>query len=555
MDRFLQTPPETPDAWRSDRALRESLRWHLGDEILAEVEPDLAAMGELATRPSTVALTLQADKEPPVHVPYSAWGERIDEINVSPAYTELGRLGVEAGVTALPYEDSELKENARVVWAGLILLWAPSSAMYGCPIAMTDAAARTLLVHGDETHSDVVRRLTTRDYSEAWTSGQWMTETAGGSDVGRTGTVARRGADGLWRLHGTKWFTSSTTSETALTLARPEGAPEGSRGLGLFRVNRFLDDGSRNAIVVRRLKDKLGTRALPTAELELEGAIAWPVGDPSDGGGVRRISTMLNLTRIHNALGATGAMARGLAIVRSFAKVRTVFGEPLHTLPAHKATLADLSVDYAGCLALAMKCCALTGRAEQGMASDHELALLRGLTPLTKLATARWAVADAAEMMEALGGVGYCEDSGMPALVRDVHVMPIWEGTTNVLSLDLLRAEHRNGAIGAVLEDAARMAERVGTHASVDEPAGLVKDAVAALTELTQRAMEDPASAQSWARSLAMSLARVYACAALCEQGAWAAASGDLATAGAARRFAERGLIVPPPPDLDLAFA
>jgi acyl-CoA dehydrogenase len=555
MDGFLQTPPKTPDAWRSDRALRESLEWHLGRDVLAIVEPELAAMGELATRASTVALTLQAQKEPPVHVPYSAWGERIDEITVSPAYEELGRIGVEAGVTALPYEDSELKENARVVWGGLMVLWAPSSAMYGCPIAMTDAAARTLLVHGDDTHAEVVRRLTTRDSSEAWTSGQWMTETAGGSDVGRTGTIARRDDDGRWRLSGTKWFTSSTTSETSLTLARPEGAPEGSRGLGLFRVNRFLDDGSRNAIVVRRLKDKLGTRAVPTAELELEGALAWPVGDPLDGGGVRRIATMLNLTRIHNALGATGAMARGLSMARSFAQVRTVFGEPLHTLPAHRATLADLAVDYAACLALVMKCCALTGRAEQGMATDHELALLRGLTPLTKLATARWAVDGSAEMMEALGGVGYCEDSGMPALVRDAHVLPIWEGTTNVLSLDLLRAEHRSGAIRALLDDAAEGAERVGSDANVAEAAARVKDAVITLTESMKRALDDPATAQAWARSLAMSLARTYACATLCAQGAWAASSGNHATAGAARRLAERGLIGPPPADLDLSFA
>jgi hypothetical protein len=242
-------------------------------------------------------------------------------------------------------------------------------------------------------------------------------------------------------------------------------------------------------------------------------------------------------------------------MARSFAQVRTVFGEPLHTLPAHRATLADLAVDYAACLALVLKCCALTGRAEQGMATDHELALLRGLTPLTKLSTARWAVEDSAEMMEALGGVGYCEDSGMPALVRDVHVMPIWEGTTNVLSLDLLRAEHRSGAIGAVLADAEETAERVLGQAAVAEPAARVKEAVTNARESVARAMEDPAIAQAWARSLAMTLARTYACAALCEQGAWAAQRDALATAGAARRLAERGLIGVGPPDLDLAFA
>lgn len=554
MERFLQAPPEIPDAWAGDRALRESIAWHLGDEVMAEAESQLAAMGELATRPETIALALRADKETPLHVPYSPWGERIDDIRVSPAYLELGRIGVEAGVTALPYEDGELKDKARVVWAGLILLWAPSSAMYGCPVAMTDAAARTLLVHGDESHADVVRRLTTRDYDEAWTSGQWMTETAGGSDVGRTGTVARRGPDGTWRLYGTKWFTSSTTSETALTLARPDGAPEGSRGLALFRVDRFLEDGSRNAIVVRRLKDKLGTRALPTAELELEGAIAHPVGDPLEGGGVRRISTMLNITRIHNALGSVGSMARGLAFARSFARVRSVFGAPLHTLPAHRATLGDLATDYAAALALALKCCALTGRAEQGMASDDDLSLLRGLTPVAKLATARWAVDDAAEAMEAIGGVGYCEDSGMPALVRDTHVMPIWEGTTNVLSLDLLRAEQKDGALTAILDDAVEITRRVDRSDAVQTVAEDVREAVASLRSLIRVAFADVSEAQRSARTIALSAARIYACALLCEQGGWAAGRGSDATAKAAHRVAQRGLLAPPPPDPALAF-
>ena len=554
MANFLQPPPEVPDAWAADAALREALAWHLGDELLREATPYLEEMGRVATDPATIALALQADKEPPVHIPYSAWGQRVDEIKVSPAYYELGRVGVEAGVTSLPYEETQFKDKARVFWAGMMLLWAPSSAMYGCPVAMTDAAARTLLLHGGEDHADVVDRLTTRDFTRAWTSGQWMTETAGGSDVGRTGTVARQDERGDWRLYGTKWFTSSTTSETALTLARPEGAPEGSKGLALFRVDRVLENGERNSIVVRRLKDKLGTRALPTAELELEGALAHPVGDPLDGGGVRRISTMLNITRIHNALGSAGAMGRGLSIARAFARVRTVFGAPLHTLPAHQATLADLATNYAAALALVLRCCALTGKAEQGTATDDELAILRGLTPVTKLATARWAVEDAAEAMEALGGVGYCEDSGMPALVRDTHVMPIWEGTTNVLSLDLLRAEQRSGALTALIADASDMAQRAESSEVVSGAARGVRSAIELITTRVGALATDLELAQAEARSMALSVARIYACALLCAQGAWAATSGDGTTALAASRLVERGLVVPSSPDLRLAF-
>jgi alkylation response protein AidB-like acyl-CoA dehydrogenase len=543
MTDFLQTPPRLRNAWTSDRQLRETIHFHLGDELFRLAEAELKSVGEIATRSETIALARQAESEPPVHIPYSAWGERIDEIRVSPAYIELGRLGVEAGVTALPYEDSPYASAARVVWAGLLALWGPSSALYSCPVAMTDGAARTLLEHGDLDDISVVGRLTTRDFATAWTSGQWMTETAGGSDVSRTGTVARRGEDGTWRLHGTKWFSSATTSEMALTLARPEGAPEGSRGLSMFRIERSLPDGSRNAIRVRRLKEKLGTRALPTAELELEGAVAYPIGDPYDGGGLRRIATMLNITRIHNSLGASGGMGRGLAYARAYAEVREVFGHPLHQMPAHRATLTSIAVDYAAALALTLRCCELLGKLEHGSASDHEIALLRGLTPLSKLATAKWAVAAAAEVMESIGGVGYCEDSGIPAYVRNSHVLPIWEGTTNVLSLDFLRAAARSGALEAIETDVASTFGSLKGDGPFD-PSLIAAQVQGSLGEVMGRArsaIEDDRG-QFWVRWIALGIASAYACTRLLAQGEWAARRGDARTVSAAMLMLNRGL-------------
>ncbi|MGH2746645.1 MAG: acyl-CoA dehydrogenase family protein [Actinomycetota bacterium] len=552
MEGFLQTPPRLSDAWATDPTLREGLRWHLGDEFFAAAEPELQEMGRLSTSDDVLALAAQAEREPPQHIPYSAWGDRIDEIRVSDAYYELGRIGIEAGVTALPYEKTPYEESARLVWAGLLALWSPSSGMYSCPVAMTDAAARTLIVNGDA--PEIVERLTTRDFERAWSSGQWMTETAGGSDVGRTGTVARRDESGAWRLYGTKWFTSATTSEMALTLARPEGAPEGARGLALFRINRMLDDGTRNAILVRRLKDKLGTRSLPTAELELQGAIAHPIGDPLEGGGVRRISTMLNITRIHNAIGSIASLARGLASARAYARVREVFGRPLHEMPAHRATLVDLAVDHAAAVALVLRCCELTGKVENERATGDEVSILRGLTPLTKLATARWAVAGAAEVMEAIGGVAYCEDSMIPALVRNTHVQPIWEGTTNVLSLDFLRAAAKVGALSALLVDARATVETVSDDPAVADVATAVKRALGELEERAAR-MQAEDTPEAGARSLAMGMATTYACARLCAQGAWAAARGDRRTAAIAARLAARGLVPPEAPvDLALAF-
>lgn len=528
------------------------LRWHLGAELFDAAEPQLADMGAAATAPSTLELSMRAEQEPPELIPYSTWGDRIDEIRVSPAYLALGKMGVERGVTALPYEGSPFGAAARVVWAGLVTMWDPSSALYSCPVAMTDAAARTLLAHGGASDLAVVERLTTRDPARAWTSGQWMTEMGGGSDVGRTGTSARRDEDGQWRLHGTKWFTSATTSEVALTLARPEAAEPGSGGLVLFRVHRLLEDGSRNRIVVRRLKDKLGTRTLPTAELELEGALAHPVGT-LQGGGVRRIATMLNITRIHNALGAAAALGRGIAWARSFARVREVFGRGLDRHPAHLATLADLAVDHAAALSLVFRCCELLGKVEHGVATSHERQVLRALTPVTKLATARWAVAGVAEAMEALGGVGYCEDSGLPALVRNTHVMPIWEGTTNVLALDLLRAEARSGAGAALLEDLDEaLAE--ARHPAVQEAVAAARRAAGELrASLIEGA--DPEGTEARARGVALGMARTYACARLCLQGSWAAGRGDGRTALAAAHLARRGLFDGvPAPELSLGM-
>lgn len=547
MTNFLQSAPHLPDAWASDRALREALRFYLGEELFNEAEPQLASLGNTVTAAHTLELAARAESEPPRLVPYSTWGERIDHISVSDAWLELGRVGIEAGVTAVPYEECGFGDRARLLWAGILSLWGPSSALYSCPIAMTDGAARTLLEHGGPSELEVVDRLTTRDPARAWTSGQWMTETAGGSDVSRTGTVAVL-EDDAWHLWGTKWFTSATTAEVALTLARPRGAPGGARGLSLFLVHRLTTGGRPNSMSVRRLKEKLGTRALPTAELELQGSLAIPIGDPHEGAGVKRISTMLNITRIHNSLGASGALARGLSWARAYARVREVGGVRLQDLAAHRATLTDLAVDYAASLELVLRCCELLGRVEAGKATADESALLRGLTPVTKLATGRWAIAGVTEAMEAVGGVGYCEDSTIPALVRNTHVIPIWEGTTNVLALDLMRAAMRSDALDAIVRDARASIAQADPEPALQQAHQAVTKALDEIERRASLLAEDRERAEANARSLAMAVASTYACARLCAQGVWALKEGDGRTVATALRLAERGLVPPGAP-------
>src|SRR4029453_8379338 len=209
----------------------------------------------------------------------------------------------------------------------LAYLFHASSQIYTCPLAMTDGCARTLEVLGVDlgpTRDRILGHLISRNPAQSWTSGQWMTERIGGSDVGLSETVARRGTDGRFTLHGTKWFTSAITSQVALTLARPEGNGPGGKGLALFLVELRDAAGALQGITVLRLKDKLGTRNLPTAELALDGTPALPVAGFADG--VRNMGTMLNLTRTWNAVCAAATLRRGLALARDFARRRVAFG-------------------------------------------------------------------------------------------------------------------------------------------------------------------------------------------------------------------------------------
>ncbi|HET8644180.1 MAG TPA: acyl-CoA dehydrogenase family protein, partial [Vicinamibacteria bacterium] len=283
---FFQEPPRLGNTYEADRALAGLLQRLLPPDLHGRLRPEWQAMGEAAAGP-LLALARQAEAERPRHVPFDAWGRRIDAIEVSAAWTQLQAEAAQRGLYAIPYEP-DLREQARLHQAALLALYAPSSAIASCPLAMTDGAARTLLEHDRELAQRIVPRLATRDAGALWTCGQWMTERAGGSDVSGTETVARADEGGLFRLHGCKWFTSAVTSQAALTLARMEGAPAGNAGLSLFFLELRRPDGGLNGIRVDRLKDKLGTRALPTAELTLEGALARPVGAP--GHGVRKIT-------------------------------------------------------------------------------------------------------------------------------------------------------------------------------------------------------------------------------------------------------------------------
>jgi alkylation response protein AidB-like acyl-CoA dehydrogenase len=533
---FVQRPPELGNQYDADRALRSLLARALPAGVLADIEPGLRAIGELAGG-ELYRLQLADRENEPVLVQWDAWGNRVDRVEVTPLWREAERIAAERGLVAAAYERKH-GLHSRMHQFALVYLFTPSTDIYSCPLAMSDGAARALIASGNQALIErAVPRLTSRDPREFWTSGQWMTESTGGSDVGLTETVARQ-EKGKWRLYGRKWFTSAINSQMALTLARPEGNPPGGRGLALFYLETRDAQGRLNGIQVNRLKDKLGTRKVPTAELTLEGTAAEPVAGTGDG--VKRIAPMLNTTRTWNAVSAVALARRGLALARDYAGKRIAFGAPLSEKPLHVDTLAGLEAEFQGALHLTFLVAEIMGRHEAGRASPEQEDLLRLLTPVAKLVTARQSVQILSEVIESFGGAGYVEDTGLPALLRDAQVLPIWEGTTNVLSLDALRALEAMGGAGGLKRE-------IGIWLRDLREPSLVK-----ISAQVERAVE---LAEAWlgsakgdeleagARRFAMTLGRAVELALLARHAQWSLEhEKDPLARAAARRFAAHGV-------------
>ncbi len=514
---FIQTPPSLGNQYIDDRVLRSYLSRALSPDQLRSAIPQLERLGALAGGELYAQQLAERELEP-VLVQWDAWGNRIDRIDTTPLWRRAEEIAAREGLVALAYE-RPLAERSRVLQFALVYLFTASTEIYACPLAMSDGAARALVVSGNQALIDrALPHLTSRDPARFWTSGQWMTEQIGGSDVAPSETVARHGDDAGWRLFGRKWFTSAITSQMALTLARPEGNPAGGRGLAMFYVETRDDAGAPNHLSVDRLKDKLGTRKLPTAELTLDGTPATPVGELANG--VRAISTVLNITRTWNSVAALAYMRRGLALARSYAGLRRAFGRPLAEQPLHADTLAGLQAEFEASFHLTFQLVELMGRVEGGQASAEEEALLRLLTPVVKLTTGRQAVAVVSELLESFGGAGYVEDTGLPVLLRDTQVLTIWEGTTNVLSLDALRALGTDGiaplirAVDLALADV-RDAELVAVRDRVRAALGAARDWLAA------HPSRDDAAREADARRFALTLGRASAAAFLARHAQW----------------------------------
>ncbi|HEY2272495.1 MAG TPA: acyl-CoA dehydrogenase family protein [Jatrophihabitantaceae bacterium] len=377
-----------------------------------------------------------ANEHVPVLRTHDRYGSRIDEVEYLPEYHELMRVAVEHGLHGAPWQDAT--PGSHVARAAKVLAWGVADAGHLCPISMTYAVVPALRTT-PELARDYEPLLTNRTYDyglrapltkQGLIAGMSMTEKQGGSDVRANTTTATPNADGSYALVGHKWFTSAPMSDLFLTLAQTPG------GLSCFVVPRVLPDGTRNAFLLQRLKDKLGNKSNASSEVEYENAIGWLVGD--EGRGVRTIIEMVNMTRLDCALMAAGGMRIGTAHAIHHAGHRSVFGKKLIDQPAMVNVLADLAVDSEAATTVVLR---LAGAVDRAVRGDRREASFRrvGLAVTKYWLCKRWST-HAAEALECLGGNGYVEDSGMPRLYREAPLVSIWEGSGNVAALDTLRA-------------------------------------------------------------------------------------------------------------------
>lgn len=488
-----QVPPLTGYDVAADPALLEALR----REGAGWAEAEVRELGVRAGGHEAQEWGRLAERHSPVLHTHDRYGRRVDEVEFHPYWHELMTVAVEHGLHGTPWADG--RAGAHVARAAKVFVWGQADPGHLCPISMTYAAVPALRAE-PELAAVYEPLLTSASYDfglrvptekRGIIAGMSMTEKQGGSDVrANTTRAVPTGEPGLYALTGHKWFTSAPMSDVFLTLAQAPG------GLSCFLVPRVLPDGSRNAIRLQRLKDKLGNRSNASSEIEYEGALGRLVGE--EGRGVATIIRMVNMTRLDCAVSSASGMRLGLVQAVHHATHREAFGARLIDQPLMTNVLADLAVEAEAATIAALRLAGAVDRAAAGDAAEDQLRRL-GLA-VTKYWVCKRAPAHAAEALECLGGNGYVEDSGLPRLYRESPLPSIWEGSGNVAALDVLRAMARQpAAVDAFF-------------AEVDLAAGADRRLDAAVARLRKELADagDPAVLQYRARRLVERLALVF---------------------------------------------
>ncbi|RNF38920.1 acyl-CoA dehydrogenase family protein [Planococcus salinus] len=483
--------------FEEDKQLSYLLNRMLSEKEVEQAQAMLSELGGVAGG-ELDQLSRTADKNPPVLQSFNEKGERVDHVEFHPSYRQMERLGYgRFNMVAMSHKKEGIWGwDTRFPYVLKYASWYLfAQAEFGllCPMSMTDSAARVLdKFASEEMKQKYLPRLTSTDLDELWTGAQFMTEKQGGSDVGANTMRAEKAGD-YWKLWGDKWFCSNVSADVALVLARPDNSPSGTKGLGMFLVPRRLEDQSLNHYRINRLKDKLGTMSMASGEVSFEGAVAYEVGEINNG--FKQMMAMVNSSRLSNAVRSTGMIRRSFVEALEHARGRASFGKDLAELPLMRENLFELLLDSETTTSMVLHTAGVYQRADEGEEKDQ--ALLRILTPLLKGYICKRARYLTAESMEVRGGNGYIEDWVNPKLLRDAHVGSIWEGTTNILALDVLRSLSKD-RVGAVFFD--DLKERL---AKLEQPAAKrLGQVMSAITDKVQQQTDRAVALEGPAREL-----------------------------------------------------
>jgi alkylation response protein AidB-like acyl-CoA dehydrogenase len=434
----------------TDPELQRLLALYLPPELLQHMQPHFERLGALAGgRLDELAHT--ADHNPPTLQLRTRTGIDDPKVIKHPAYLEMERLALsEFGLAAMSHRDETLGWKGKMpplVKYALTFLFVQAEFGLCCPVSMTDSLTRTLKRFGSpELVARFLPRLQSLDIDTLAQGAMFMTEQAAGSDIAATLTRARKDEAGDWRLEGDKWFCSNPDADFAMVLARADDSPPGMKGVSLFLLPKRLDDGSHNRYRILRLKDKLGTRSMASGEIRLEGALAYLVGEA--GRGFQQMADMVNNSRLSNGVRAAGLMRRAVAEAEYVASERRAFGRRLADMPLMQRQLDKLRLPAEQARSMVCQTALALDRSDAGEPGAY--ALLRILTPLIKFRACRDARKVTGDAMEVRGGCGYIEEWADPRLVRDAHLGSIWEGTSNIVALDVIRAIKREESLPAL---------------------------------------------------------------------------------------------------------
>lgn len=450
--------------YQSDKILRNYLLHNTSKEGQAYMQDKLEYIGTQAAGIMN-ELSMLADKNGPELVKRNFTGENIDKISFHPSYWELMKIAVKSEMFRVKWEPSLQEkfntEKQRLGFASGYLYAMSESGQY-CPLCMTDGVARLIdLFCREEDRARLIPHIATNNADDLYTGAMFLTEKTGGSDVGASITIAEHVDDDVYKLNGEKWFCSNANAQLIFALARTDNDVKGTKGLSIFLLENPLPTGERNYMEVIRLKDKLGVRSMASAECILRDTKGKLVGKEFEG--FKVMIEMVNLSRLYNSVAALSASRRALVEAYQFINGRVTFGKPAIEHALIRTKLTELAALNVANFYLVWRAIEALDKADTG--DKKEGSLFRIINPMTKKWSAETGVYITRESMELMGGLGYIEDGVMPKIMRDVMVLPIWEGSGNIIILDMLRAFFKSDGFDTLSAEVENTASKNDAHA------------------------------------------------------------------------------------------